>query len=115
MGLAALVILAVTVAVVVVTSAKKVEIGEIDRNQIYGVSYYPDGSRRQNVQEVVDHNDEYNTNTRPHSLIGTHSTAKVKTISLRLMEIMPGCRIKNAHKRVFLCIFCLVYCSYSHF
>ena len=102
LGLATLVILAVTVVVVVKTTGRRVEIGHVERNQIYGVYYYPDGSRRQNVQEVVDHNDEYNMNTRqPHSLIGTHSTAKVKTISLRLMEIMPGCRIKNAHKKSF--------------
>ena len=55
------------------TSAKKVEIGEIDRNQIYGVSYYPDGSRRQHVQELVDHNDEYNMNTRQATLTDRNS------------------------------------------
>lgn len=73
LGLAALVILAVTVVVVVKTTGRKVEIGHVERNQIYGVYYYPDGSRRQNVQEVVDENDEYNMNTRQATLTDRNS------------------------------------------
>ena len=73
LGLAVLVILAFIVAVVVMMTVKKVEIGQVERNSIYGVYYYPDGSRRQNVQEVVDHNDEYNMNTRQATLTDRNS------------------------------------------
>ena len=73
LGLAVLVILAFIVAVVVMMTVKKVEIGQVERNRIYGVYYYPDGSRRQNVQEVVDHNDEYNMNTRQATLTDRNS------------------------------------------